>query len=89
MKAQITSITNLWLLFALTLALMAGFVLWTPSVGGVGLDSLAAVDDVQTLLASMSSAQKNSHFWMTLLLDMLFPLAYAAYFNSLSWLPIH
>lgn len=84
MKAQITSITNLWLLFALTLALMAGFVLWTPSVGGVGLDSLAAVGDVQTLLASMSSVQRNSHFWMTLLLDMLFPLAYGGLFCGLT-----
>lgn len=63
---------------------MAGLALWTPSVGGVSLDSLAAVDDVQTLIVSMSPAQKNSHFWMTLLLDMLFPLAYGGLFCGLT-----
>ncbi len=57
---------------------------WTPSVGGVILDSLASVEDTSALLFSMSAAQKSSHFWMTLLLDYAFPVAYGAFFAGLA-----
>lgn len=84
MKSFITSIKTLWILFALSLALAAGFVIWIPSVGGVALDSVASVADAQSLLASMTAIQRNSHFWMTSLLDMLFPLAYGGLFCGLA-----
>ncbi|PCJ22941.1 MAG: hypothetical protein COA96_12995 [SAR86 cluster bacterium] len=84
MKKLVTQTLNLWILFVLTAALMAGFAYWSPSIGGTGLDSVGPVSDVQALLASMTSEQKQSHFWMTLLLDMLFPLAYGGLFAGLA-----
>ncbi len=66
------------------IALIFGFLAWSPSVGGVILDRLSSVDDTRALLASMTAAQKNSHFWMTLLLDYAFPLTYGAFFAGLA-----
>ena len=63
----------LWGLFVAVGAILLGIVLWTPSVGGTLLDSLSAVSEVQALLEKMTKAQKDSHFLMTLLLDMPYP----------------
>lgn len=37
-----------------------------------------------TLLNSMTDAQKSSHFKMTLMLDILFPLSFGAFFAGLA-----
>ena len=66
------------------IALGIGFFLWMPHVGGTILDSVASVDDTSALLASMSEAQKTSHFWMTLCLDILFPLTFGAFFAGMA-----
>jgi len=83
MNMLITRNSVLYLLFFFTVVLMAGFVLWTPSVGGVGLDGISSVAEIESLLAGMSESEKDSHFWMTLLLDMLFPLAYGGLFAGI------
>lgn len=68
----------------IAIGLVFGFSVWTPSTGGVILDRLSSLEDTRALLASMTAAQKNSHFWMTLLLDYAFPLAYGAFFAGLA-----
>ncbi|PCI75057.1 MAG: hypothetical protein COB20_13795 [SAR86 cluster bacterium] len=74
---------TLWVLFLATIALAVGFQLATPLAGGALLDvstSLAASED---LLQAMSAQQKRAHMWITLLLDVPFPLAYGGLFLGL------
>jgi len=74
----------LWALFLATAAISIGFIVWIPNLGGTILDSIAAVDEVQARLNAMSDVQKDSHFMMTLVLDMVFPLAYGGLFAGLA-----
>ncbi len=67
-----------------TMALAAAFQAWIPSVGGEILDRLSTLDETSALLASMTADQKDSHFWMTLVLDYAFPVAYSAFFAGLA-----
>ncbi len=83
MIGLLTRTPVLWALFVLTVALFVGFNFWTPAVGGMILDTVGPVDEVQALLASMTDAQKASHFRMTLGLDMIFPLIYGGLFIGL------
>lgn len=76
--------TVLWFLFGATLACVYGFNLWGPSAGGVLLDTLATEVDVQAQLDVMSLEEKNSHFWMTLILDMIFPIVYGGFFAGVA-----
>ena len=73
----------LWGLFIGAVVLMAGFVVWVPLIGGTGLDSVIAVDEVQSILLGMSDVQKNSHILMTLVLDMAYPFVYGLLFAGL------
>ena len=84
MRKLISSVPVLWTLLILSSLFMGGFALWTPFVGGLGLDGLAQIDAVQALIESMTEAERNSHFWMTLLLDMFFPFAYGGLFLGLT-----
>ncbi|GHA93906.1 hypothetical protein GCM10009069_16260 [Algimonas arctica] len=70
--------------FVVAIALVFAFQAWIPFVGGDILDQAASVDDQMTVLTAMSEDQKSSHFWMTLLLDYLFPLAYGSFFAGLA-----
>lgn len=72
------TVKRLFLLFLLALAISIGIFLWTPSTGGSLLDYIASVSDVQDRLQQMNAAQKNSHFLLTSLLDMLFPIVYGS-----------
>jgi hypothetical protein len=74
----------LWGLFLATVVISIGFILWIPDVGGAILDRLTTVDEVHSLLTEMSDAQKESHFMMTLMLDMIFPIAYGGLFAGLA-----
>ena len=74
----------LWFLFLATVFIFVGFRFWIPQLGGTILDSVATVEEASTLLSGMSAAQKNSHFMMTLLLDMIFPFAYGGLFIGLT-----
>lgn len=65
-------------------ALVFGFQAWIPSVGGSILDQVSTVDESAALLSSMSYVQKNSHFWMTLSLDYVFPITYGTVFAGLA-----
>ena len=83
MIEYLTRTKVLWSLFLGTVLFFVAFGLWTPSVGGTILDTVGPVDDVNALLAGMSEAQKASHFWMTLLLDLVFPFVYGGLFVGL------
>ncbi len=74
----------LWSLFLATVVIFLAFRFWIPQLGGIILDSVATVEDTRRLLSGMSAAQKDSHFMMTLLLDMIFPFAYGGLFAGLA-----
>jgi hypothetical protein len=74
----------LWALFLATVAIAIGFSFWIPTLGVEILDRVASKDEVHSLLMSMTDVQKDSHFMMTLVLDMIFPLAYGGLFAGLT-----
>jgi len=71
-----------WILLALLswVPIGIGFALWIPHLGGQPIDLIVPTADVLAQLGRMSAEQKASHFWMTLTLDTLFPLAFGAVF---------
>lgn len=77
--------TSIWVSFAVTSTLFAGFLIWVPNVGGQILDSVADPTEIAFLLDNMNVAQRRSHFWMTLALDMPFPIAYGIFFIGVIW----
>ncbi|MEM8780169.1 MAG: hypothetical protein AAGF26_15110 [Cyanobacteria bacterium P01_G01_bin.49] len=81
--SQSNGLGRLFLLFILTLAISLGIFFWTPRTGGSLLDFLSSVSEVQERLQQMSAAQKNSHFLLTLLLDMPFPIVYGSFLAGL------
>lgn len=70
--------------FVVAVALVFAFQAWIPAVGGASLDRAASVEDQMALLTSMTDGQRNSHFQMTLMLDILFPLSSGAFFAGLA-----
>ena len=84
MKDYITRTSTLTFLFILAVAIVGCFIAFTPVAGGILLDSLRSAPESQQLLASMSDAQKTTHFRITLWLDMIFPLAYGGFFAGLT-----
>lgn len=81
---RLTHTASLWIFFLSTLLLSFGFAYYSPAAGGVLLDTISSADEVRELLAAMSVDQKRAHIWITLLLDMPFPLAYGGLFAAIA-----
>lgn len=70
------------LLFA-TVMMTGAFLLVAPHAGGWPLlDGIASAAEVRTKIASMSSSQRSTHFWMTLIIDTPYPFAYVGLFSG-------
>ena len=65
-------------------ALTIAFAVWIRAYDLTILDRLAKSDDVRAVLASMSERQRSAHWWMTLSLDFVYPLAYGGFFAGLA-----
>lgn len=75
-----------WVLIALLVAFVAltfGFAAWTPHVGGAILDSVTETG-ARDIIAGMNETQRTSHAWMTILLDIPYPLVYGLFFVGLT-----
>lgn len=48
------------------------------------IDEIADPDAVRAVIASMTPEQRSAHFYMTLILDMPYPLAYGAFYAGLA-----
>lgn len=81
----ITRTPVLWALFVLMVICGAGFGFFAPAVGGQFLDMLSRPDELRATLAAMTPEQKSAHFWITVLLDTAFPLAFGLLFAGLAW----
>ncbi len=63
----------------------AGFLLWGPSAGAPPLlDMIRTGDEAAAHIAGLSAAERNSHFWMTVLLDTAYPLTYGPFLAGLA-----
>jgi hypothetical protein len=74
----------IWSLFVLTLLTTAGFVVMSGAVGGAYLDSISNGQSSRALIAGMSPAQRSAHFWITVLLDTLYPFVYGGFFAAMA-----
>lgn len=70
----------LWLSFLATVLITLTFQIIGSQVDFVFLDSLSDPVEVKAAIASMSASQREFHAWMTLTLDVAYPLAYGALF---------
>lgn len=74
---------TLWVAFGSVVILSVGFQLARPLVGGVLLDEVSDGATVLSMLSGMSTEQLVGHIAVTVGLDFLYPLAYAALFAGL------
>ena len=66
--------------FVLMLLCGLGFGIFADSYGGVLMDLAMDEEGALATLAGLTPEQKNSHFWVTVLLDSAYPLCYGAFF---------
>jgi len=66
--------------FVLMVLCGLGFGIFSADYGGVLLDEAMSEAGALATLADMTTAEKNSHFWITVLLDSAYPFCYGAFF---------
>ena len=81
----ITRTPVLWALFVLTILANAGFILLDPLIGGTMLDLVSSQEDTRRVFAALSPEQRTAHFWITVLLDTLYPLSFGLFFAGMAW----
>lgn len=81
----ITRTPVLWALFVLMVLCIFAFQHFTPAVGGQFLDMLDQPAAIREAFDAMTPAQKSVHFWVTVLVDTAFPLAFGLLFAGLAW----
>lgn len=74
----------IWALFVAQLLIGLGFGLFSDAVGGTLLDTITQGDQARSLVASLTEAQRSAHFWVTVLLDTAYPLAYGGFFAAMA-----
>lgn len=74
--------TALWALLLLFVGFTLGFGVFRDAAGGVLLDGLSDLDDILVLLNGMTPSEKSAHFYITLFLDMPYPLIYGCLFAA-------
>lgn len=82
-KSFLTRRSVLWASFIIFMLLNVGFFFWIPYVGGVILDESWG-EGMQHIYDGMTPVQRRSHGWMTLILDMPYPLAYGVWYAGLA-----
>lgn len=66
-------------------ALTIGFGLWIQAYDlQMILDELSNPDQIRAVVAGMTAEQRAGHWWMTLVLDYAYPLAYGTFFAGLA-----
>lgn len=73
----------LWVTFVLTVLVTIAFVVLAPQVNGQFIDAASSETAALALLNDLSTQQKGVHFWVTALLDTLYPLVYGGFFAGM------
>lgn len=74
----------IWTLFVLMIVIGAGFGVFNKAVGGTFLDMTASAVQAREILAGMTAEQRDVHFWVTVLLDTSYPLAYGGFMAGMA-----
>ena len=74
----------IWTLFVLMIVIGAGFDVFNKAVGGTFLDMTASAVQAREILAGMTAEQRDVHFWVTVLLDTAYPLAYGGFLAGMA-----
>lgn len=70
----------LWASFAATVVISIAFQVLIVMFGLVLLDSISDPEQARAAVANMSAHQRSIHAWMTVSLDVAYPVAYGALF---------
>lgn len=73
----------LWVTFILTVVASVAFVMLAGQVNGHFMDEALTEAAALETLNGLSSDQKSFHFWVTALLDTLYPLVYGSFFAGM------
>jgi len=84
MTQFLTRTPVIWTLFVLTIATGAAFGFFRDAVGGVYLDTSSSVIQSREIVAGLTEAQRDMHFWVTVTLDTAFPLVYGGFFAAMA-----
>ena len=84
MTTLLTRTPVIWGLFIAMILIGAGFGFFNEAVGGTYLDTVTKGDLSRSLVASLSEAQRSAHFWVTVLLDTAYPLAYGGFLAAMA-----
>jgi len=74
----------IWALFMAQLLIGFGFGIFNDAVGGTYLDMITQGQNARSLVASLSEVQRSAHFWVTVVLDTAYPLAYGGFFAAMA-----
>ena len=74
----------IWTLFVLMIVIGAGFGVFNKAVGGTLLDMSASAVQAREIVAGMTADQRDAHFWVTVLLDTAYPLAYGGFLAGMA-----
>ena len=66
------------------LALTLGFGAWIQAYDLNIIDEISDPDQIRAVVAAMTPEQRSAHWWMTLVLDYFYPLAYGGFFAGMA-----
>ena len=75
--------TIVWMGLAFA-GLTIAFGIWIQRYDLQIIDELSDPDQIRAVVAAMTPEQRTSHWWMTLVLDYFYPLAYGGFFAGLA-----
>ena len=67
------------------LGLTIAFGIWIQAYDLHIIDEISDPDQIRSVVAAMSAEQRSAHWWMTLVLDYFYPLAYGAFFAGMAY----
>ena len=65
-------------------ALTIGFGIWIQQNDLHIIDEISDPDQIRAVVGAMTPEQMSAHWWMTLVLDYFYPLAYGTFFAGLA-----
>jgi hypothetical protein len=66
------------------LGLTLAFGVWIEAYDLHIIDEISDPDQIRAVVAAMSDEQRSAHWWMTLVLDYFYPLAYGGFFAGMA-----
>jgi len=66
------------------LGLTIAFGIWIQRYDLHIIDEISDPDQIRAVVAAMTPEQRSAHWWMTLVLDYFYPLAYGGFFGGLA-----